>query len=173
MLISSAMASSSDRSTSAFARVALLAFVLGMVDHEGNGGSLVEVGHSNPLDEKRSSQTVGTGLPVFLRGGKGTRSSYVPRVARPRFANLTRHRLTLCLRCMDGVPARGWPRGPGAGRKHIAGAVGADVCFKTSSSTASWSSRSSSLTCPRYRQPRFHYPDNAWASPQHRRRNRR
>ncbi len=37
MLISSAMASSSDRSTSAFARVALLAFVLGMVDHEGNG----------------------------------------------------------------------------------------------------------------------------------------
>ena len=31
------MASSSDRSTSAFARVALLAFVLGMVDHEGNG----------------------------------------------------------------------------------------------------------------------------------------
>ncbi len=37
MLISSAMASSSDRSTSAFARVALLALVLGMVDHEGDG----------------------------------------------------------------------------------------------------------------------------------------
>ena len=37
MLISSTTASSSDRSTSAFARVALLAFVFGMVDHEGNG----------------------------------------------------------------------------------------------------------------------------------------